>query len=62
MERQAATGELPRDWRRRRRMIQLDLAAGAGVSTRHGWQWWAKAHPTAGVGAARALPLKLYSE
>lgn len=28
-------GELLRDWRTRRRLSQLDLAVGAGVSTRH---------------------------
>jgi transcriptional regulator with XRE-family HTH domain len=30
-----AAGELLRDWRRRRRLSQLDLALDAGVSTRH---------------------------
>lgn len=33
--RTAAVGELLRDWRRRRRMTQLDLALEAGVSARH---------------------------
>ena len=31
----AQVGELLRDWRTRRRLSQLDLALGAGVSTRH---------------------------
>ena len=31
----APVGELLRDWRTRRRLSQLDLAVGAGVSTRH---------------------------
>jgi transcriptional regulator with XRE-family HTH domain len=31
----AAPGEMLRDWRRRRRMSQLDLALEAGVSARH---------------------------
>lgn len=31
----APVGELLRDWRTRRRLSQLDLALGAGVSTRH---------------------------
>ncbi|MFI7517907.1 helix-turn-helix transcriptional regulator [Micromonospora globbae] len=31
----APVGELLRDWRRRRRLSQLDLSVGTGVSTRH---------------------------
>lgn len=31
----ASAGELLRDWRRRRRLSQLELAIGAGTSTRH---------------------------
>ena len=31
----ATVGDLLRDWRTRRRLSQLDLAVGAGVSTRH---------------------------
>lgn len=34
-DRSAPLGELLRDWRRRRRMSQLDLALEAGVSARH---------------------------
>ena len=34
-DRSLPPGELLRDWRRRRRMSQLDLALEAGVSTRH---------------------------
>ena len=34
-DRAAPMGELLRDWRRRRRMSQLDLALEAGVSARH---------------------------
>ena len=33
--RQPPVGDLLRDWRRRRRLSQLDLALEAGVSTRH---------------------------
>jgi transcriptional regulator with XRE-family HTH domain len=35
MSRTQPLGELLRDWRRRRRMSQLDLASDAGVSARH---------------------------
>src|SRR3954452_23473908 len=51
-------GELLRDWRRRRRLSQLDLAYAAGVSPRHlSFIETGRARPSAAVGVQRAEEL-----